>query len=382
VLLWRFASRYVRIWAAFKPLTAVDEGAIGIAALMQHRRHFLRLIGTGAVAASFCPACARLEPRRTSFKPIRGSWISVWWDDRRHFYWNDSCLKFTERQWQGAVQDAADLGMKYLVLLAIAKGGKAFYPTPLLPQLETACPEPIEAMLTAADRCGMRFFISSDWYGDWDYKALADADRARKRFQMMEEVARRYSHHRSFYGWYWPNEACLSPYFTDDFIRYVNTCSREARRLTPKAKTLTAPYGTAKARCDDTFVRQLEQLDVDIIAYQDEVGCLRMGPAESGRAFDLLRQAHARVPQRALWADVETFAWEGPPNRPESPLIPAPWERVRQQLEAVSPFVDEILIYQYQGLMNRPRSRAFAGHQQSVELYAGYLDWLKRNGLR
>ena len=272
--------------------------------------------------------------------------------------------------------------MKYLVLLAIAKGGKAFYPSSQLPRLETACADPIEAMLSAADRCGIRFFISSDWYGEWDHHALTNPDRVKKRFQMMEEVAQRYSGHRSFHGWYWPNEACLTPYFTEEFMGYVNSSSQEARRLTPKAKTLTAPYGTSKARCDETFVRQLERLDVDIIAYQDEVGCLRMNPTESERAFATLRQAHARVPQRALWADVETFAWEGPPNKQESALIPAPWERVRQQIEAVSAHVDEILIYQYQGLMNRPHSPAFAGHPQSCELYEGYVSWRQEQQLK
>jgi hypothetical protein len=195
----------------------------------------------------------------------------------------------------------------------------------------------------------------------------------------MGEIAARYGHHRSFYGWYWPNEACLSPYFSDEFVGYVNSCSAEARRLTPQATTLTAPYGTSRAVCDDTFVRQLETLDVDIIAYQDEVGCLRMDPAGSRRAFETLRRAHDRVPQRALWADVEVFAWEGPPNEQNSPLIPAPWTRVQQQLEAVSPLVDEILIYQFQGLTNRPGSRAFAGHSDSTGLYGDYVRWLKTN---
>lgn len=74
---------------------------------------------------------------------------------------------------------------------------------------------------------------------------------------------------------------------------------------------------TVKARRD--FLREQWQA-----AIQDEVGCLRMGPAESERAFAPLRRAHDRVPQRALWADVETFAWEGPPNPQSSPLIPVP----------------------------------------------------------
>ena len=124
---------------------------------------------------------------------------------------------------------------------------------------------------------------------------------------------------------------------------------------------------------DDRYVRQLEQLEVDIIAYQDEVGCLRMTPEQSAAAFARLRRAHDRVPQRALWADVETFAWEGPPNKQTSPLIPAPFERLQAQLEAVSPSVDKVLIYQYQGLMNKPGSPAFAGHPDSTKRYTDYV---------
>lgn len=345
------------------------------------RRQFLGGLGAGAGLALVNLSCRSpsAAPKRAGAKPIRGSWISIWWDDRRHFYWNETCRNYSGGQWQLAVKDVADIGLDYLVLLAIAKGGKAFYDTRLLPKLPMACADPIEALLTGGDRWGVKFFISSDWYGAWDERLLLDTEGMAKRFQMMEEIAARYAKHRSFYGWYWPNEACISPYFSEEFIRHANACTAEARRLTPKAKTLTAPYGTNRAVGDDAFVRQLERLNVDIIAYQDEVGCLRMRPAQSAAAFARLRRAHDRVPQRALWADVEVFAWEGPPNRPSSPLVPAPFERVRAQLEAVSPFVDNILIYQLQGLMNRPGSSAFAGPPASTKLYGDYVAWLQLN---
>lgn len=348
------------------------------------RSDFLRLLGGGLAAASLGVARGALrgENKPARVKPIKGSWISIWWDDRRHFYWNDACLNCTARQWALVVKEVAEIGMEYLVLLAIAKDSKAFYDTPLLPKLKMACDNPIEALLAAADKHHVKFFLSSDWFGPWDYQCLHDPARVRARFQMMGEIAQQYGHHRSFYGWYWPNEAALGPYFTGEFIAYANACSREARRLMPRAKTLVAPYGTRQAVSDDTFVRQLEQLDVDIIAYQDEVGCLRMDAVQSAAAFERLRQAHARVPQRALWADVETFAWEGPPNKPTSPLIPAPFSRVEQQLAAVSPFVDTILIYQYQGLMNKPGSQALAGHPDSRRLYTDYVRWRKENSQR
>jgi hypothetical protein len=347
------------------------------------RAVFLRLLGAVAVASlGVAQAAARGESRPAKIKPIKGSWISIWWDDRRHSYWNEACLNYTAQQWELAVREVAELGMEYLVLLAIGKDSKAFYDTPLLPKLKMACANPIEALLTAADKCHVKFFLSSDWFGAWDYQCLQDPTRVRARFQMMGEIARQYSHHRSFYGWYWPNEAALGPYFTTEFISYVNACTHEARQLMPRAKTLIAPHGTYQAVCDDRFVRQLEQLDVDIVAYQDEVGCLRMTPAQSAVAFEKLRRAHDRVPQHALWADVEVFAWEGPPNKPGSPLIPASFSRVKQQLEAVSPFVDEILIYQYQGLMNKPGSKAFTGHPDSARLYTDYVKWGRENAPR
>ncbi len=347
------------------------------------RRNFIQAVGAStAVTLSGIPSGA-VEPaaRAPQSQPIKGSWISILWNDRRHAYWNDACARFTASQWEWAVQEAAEIGMEYLVLLSVANGGRAFYDTPLLPKArELVCENPIEALLSAADKYDVKFFLSCDFYGDWPGdEAINTPEAVRARLQMMEEIAQQYAHHKSFYGWYWSIEAYLTPYFTPAFVQYINTCSREARKLTPRAKMLTAPYNTHKAVDDDQFARQLDGLDVDIIAYQDEVGCLRMTPEQSARAFATLRAVHDKVPQRALWADVETFAWEGEPNRPDSPLIPAPFARIQQQLEAVGPHVDKVLVYQYQGIMNKPGSKAPAGHPDATKLYADYVQWLRVN---
>jgi hypothetical protein len=347
-----------------------------------NRRDLLKLLGVGAVAVQDqARLLASPGDVAVKSKPIDGSWISILWDDKRHFYWNDACAKFTAAQWDYAVKEVAEIGMQYLVLLGIAKGGKAFYDTPLLPKAkELVCKNPIEALLSAADKYGVKFFLSCDWYGSWHGPdTLNQPEAVRPRLQMMGEIADQYGHHKSFYGWYWANEAYLTPYFVPEFVEYINTCSGEAHQLMPQAKTLTAPYHTYKAVCDDRFIGQLERLDVDIIAYQDEVGCLRMTPEQSAIAFATLRLAHDKVPQRALWADVETFAWEGKPDSQESPLIPAPFARIEEQLEAVGPYVDKVLIYQYQGIMNKPGSEAPAGHPDSNKLYLEYIRWLKEN---
>jgi hypothetical protein len=46
-------------------------------------------------------------------------------------------------------------------------------------------------------------------------------------------------------------------------------------------------------------------------------------------------------------------------------------------MEAISPWVDKILVYQYQGMMNKPGSAAFAGCPASAKLYTDYQNWLK-----
>ncbi len=59
------------------------------------------------------------------------------------------------------------------------------------------------------------------------------------------------------------------------FIAYIATLSKQARILTPAAVLFMSPYGTRSAVNDSTFVGQLRTLDIDVIAYQDEVGCVR-----------------------------------------------------------------------------------------------------------
>jgi hypothetical protein len=99
-----------------------------------------------------------------------------------------------------------------------------------------ACADPIGALLSAGDRHGVKFFLSSDWYGAWDEGALLDPDRMAKRFQMMAELVARYGGLRSFYGWYWPNEACLTPWFSESFVRHVNQGSPAAPGGAPPAR--------------------------------------------------------------------------------------------------------------------------------------------------
>lgn len=336
------------------------------------RRDFLATLAAGAV--SLHPSAAGAEG--AAVKPIAGSWFEFQHSGAvQAVDWNSACARFTTEQWQEKVRECAAAGMRYLVLIATALHYRAFWDTTLYPKYELACADPIGAVLAAADKYNVKFFIGAGFFGDLGSPGLIrDADTMAKRLQALDELVKRYGHHRSFYGWYWPDETQINPHFTPEYITYVNTLSQRARDLKPAAKILIAPYGTRNVRPDDTYLRQMDSMDVDIMAYQDEVGVAKTRMDELPAIFEGLRKVHDRAAKAKLWADVEIFQFEAKPYR--SPVHAAPFERVLQQMAAVSPFVDEILIYQYIGLVNQPGTKAFAGREPtSTAFYNEYARW-------
>lgn len=346
------------------------------------RRSFLKTCGVTSasllMANSLFGAITAEAKRNPRIKPISGSWFEFAHGSAAEGkYWNNVVPNFTDTQWKALVKEIRETGMEYLVLMAVANEGKTYYPSRLQPRYDYASPDPLEAVLSAADECGMKFFVSNDFWAGWQdtNKMMTSADIAVLREKGMEEVAERYAHHRSFYGWYYPNESGLWNTIDETTISYVNRCSKKARELTPHAVNLIAPYGTKSVRADDNYVRQLEKLDIDIIAYQDEIGVKKTKAGTAGKYYEALSKAHAKAGRAHIWADMEVFEFEQEVY--ESALIPASFERILKQMEDISPFVDNILIYQYQGMMSKPGSVAPTGRQDATMLYTDYMKWRK-----
>ena len=302
-------------------------------------------------------------------------------------YWNPVCRHFSEAQWREKVREMHSLDMKYIVLLCTSlvyhESAEAYFETDIYPFAQDfACHDPIGAILSEADALGMKVFVSVGYYGSWHNPKdnMVNPDVTKRAFRAMEQIWARYGAHPSFYGWYYPDETCITRYFDENFAAYVNRYSAFSHSLDPKLKTMIAPYGTNRLAADDEYVRQLERLDVDIVAYQDEVGVRKSTPDQTGRFYAALKRAHDRAGRSRLWADVELFDFEG--DVYHSALLPSTMDRLAAQLEAVSPYVEEVLGYQYQGLMNRPGTIACCGHPDSVAFYTAYRDFMQRQKAR
>ena len=189
-------------------------------------------------------------------------------------YWNPTIDQFTTENWREKVREISALGMEYIVVMATALYEKCYFKSSVYDFADIPCQDPIEEILDEADKCNVKVFLGNGFYGDWrkanyNIKSQEVIDRS---FKAMEEIATLYAHHKSFYGWYFPDETCIILKFSKDFINYVNLCSARCHLLTPEKKTLIAPYGTNLVRANNKFIRQLAELDVDFVAYQDEVG--------------------------------------------------------------------------------------------------------------
>jgi hypothetical protein len=268
-----------------------------------------------------------------------------------------------------------DVGMESLVLMSVAVEGKSFYPSNVIKERwELACPDPLEAVLSAADRYQANVYLGVGFFQKDTGDVRPTGEIRRFNQEVPLELAERYGRHPSFYGWYLPVEEGIDGHYSEAYMEYANTLSRHCHAAVDK-KVLIAPYGTRRVNPDAKFVHQLKSLEVDFIAYQDEIGVEKTQVPELDKIYENLKKVHdqAKVP---LWADTEIFRFEGQVYK--SALLPAPVERVEDQLKRLSPYCEKILCYQYLGMMNPPSSEASAGHSSSVKLYEDYIRWLKK----
>ncbi len=324
-----------------------------------------------------------LKPRREHKRvlPVTGTFINLAYQDTRNKYTNPQSMDCTDPAlWEQKIEELHQMGMEYLVFMAVANEGKAFYPSDLMPRCyPQGRKSPVCAIMDAAGERGMKVFMSTGWAKDQDDN-LRDPSIKRRQMDMMEELAGIYGRHEAFYGWYLPVEDCLGPVLTDYAVEAVNALTGRARELVPGKKILISPYGIFKSDFDDpAYAEQISRLKVDIIAYQDEVGCLReeYPLTRLKENWKKLRAIHDSL-NVEMWANCESFTWENGTNDRSSALIPAAFSRFLSQMYAASSAgADRIISFIICGLWDKPGSPYPLGQPlHSAKVHEDYMAWL------
>ncbi|HOD82343.1 MAG: hypothetical protein BWX88_00512 [Planctomycetes bacterium ADurb.Bin126] len=326
-----------------------------------------------------------LATGQRSTRRLGGAWVDIYHHDEREGKpFNAELARMTASDWRELVAAMHESGQDVLVITMMFQnfthrgrhrietdgyGGKAYYPSKLFPaRMPVACDDPLEAILTEADRLGMHVLPGVGNYAFFDYTPAS----LRWCKQVAAELWERYGHHPSFYGWYLSHEktgSLGSQAEREEIVAFFAEFTPFVRALAPDKPVLLAPnsFGYGSEGAVEAYKRLLPHLDI-ICPF----GYHRMpGRDLSGEQAAELMQKLCDQAGCHLWMDLESFVFG-----PGSSLVPRPIDDLVSDFTRFGNF-EKILHYQFPGLMSSPKMARQPGGPASVKLYEDYLRYLR-----
>jgi hypothetical protein len=308
---------------------------------MKSRKSLFLTLCLVMLTALRCVAQASPAPR------INGTFIQSFlvndWDDAR---------------WQQELVMLKRLGMDYLIFTTAYSVDAAGHAASLYPSSLTPNQSPnnlIEACLRNAQKAGMKVFIGLNFNERWwrvDYDAEWLFAQMELGNRVAEELVELYKaeYPDAMYGWYWvwevDNATCTTPELQAVLANALNVNLDYLAKLTPGMPLMLSPYmnhrqGTAEA-CGAMWRNVFAQTrfrEGDIFAPQDCCGAGGLEVSMLPQWFGQLQSAADSKPELRFWANVELFD--------QRDWSSAPMERVAAQLQAVAPYVGNIICFAY-----------------------------------
>ena len=298
---------------------------------------------------------------------ITGSFIDIQhvnnWDAQ---YWVDECREWREENWDAIIADMHGIGMDTVILTGCAIWGRPLYPANRKTvgiQLPMSCADPVGAIMEAADKRNMNVFLGLGAFGRYSLNANPDLSPEHNSWlaSMAEDLREKYGHLKALQGFYITAEAHG---IKEGGLFAQDDCDKTARFVTSirervvGAKLMMSPANLKKPRPEqlDPLLKQLEQLNVDIFAYQDHAGFEKvyknLNFYEAAEGYQLIKPLHEKLGQQ-MWVNCEVFEYTE--KRPDGRRVctPCEFERLERQMKVAAPVADKLIIYQYQGLMNK-----------------------------
>ncbi len=320
-----------------------------------------------------------------STRRIGGAWVDIYHhSEAEGRYFNADLAKMTHDQWRELVRGMHGIKMNVLVITMLFQNythygkhtiekdgyrGKAYYPSRLFPsRMPIACDDPLEAILSEADKLGMHVFPGIGTYAFFDFTPAS----LRWHKKVASEVWERYGHHPSFYGWYVSDEIAghlgNEPTRWEQIVGFFREFRAHCRTLAPDKPAMLATNSHHVPKAVDTYRKLLPHLDILC-----PFGFHRMPTGDiTGEEAARLLQTLCDGAGCHLWMDLETFVFHK-----GGALYPRPIGGLISDLRRFPTF-EKILCYQYPGLMNAPGASIKPGGPPTVKLYQDYERYLEQ----
>ena len=275
-------------------------------------------------------------------------------------------------------------------------GGTAYYPTRLegYSMLSgMALPDPIATCLAEAQKAGLKVWLGLNSNGEWWSKYANDEAWLEKEFAISRAVAKELwdlyggDYADTIAGFYLTMEVDNNNFCSNDRLQdrmkavygetcdYIHDYSDRAVMVAPYCSDLSWPWAKQEA-WQAMWENILAGAAIDVINLQD--GCGAGDGGSTHTSVDTVRSWFAATrkaiddsrPETELWSDLETFDMDSASNC----FCVKDFDRIRRQIEAVSPYVSRISSFAVMHYQTRvgvaADSTAAAQYYQLVELQA------------
>lgn len=295
----------------------------------------------------------------------------------------------TDDQWRQLVKAMHNIRMNVIVIQDVFRGanhyvdkhnmtletydGKAMYPSKLYPsRLDLAVKDPVEAVLSEADKHDMSVFVGVGGYAWFDFSEGSLAWHK----AVATELWEMYGHHPSFYGWYISDEvegglasgARDEPTMTkrhNQIVDFFREFKLHVQKMAPDKPVMLATNSGGIKYGLKAYPKLLKHMDIlcpfGFHRLQDDL----TGYEQAKVLQELCDEAGSH-----LWMDLEVFLFAS-----GNALSPRPIEAIAGDLKVFTNF-EKILCYSFTGLMNSPRQTFAPGGPATVRLYNDYEKFL------
>lgn len=256
--------------------------------------------------------------------------------------------------WRNELSAMRQAGMDTVIIQWLKVNGSRFLTA------HNTEPDPTESILDDADAHNMQVYIGLAMDDAWWQKATDPVyleQTARDCIAIAEEAWSKYGKHRSFAGWYIPEETWDAAYTHDqiDHLRaFLRRVSDRCKALSGGKPVAFAPYfggDVAPEVVAKVYTQLLEGAGIDLLMPQDGVGARGWDGNVAGKVvpyFCAFRDA-CLANGIQIWADLESFrlVHGAPKDSRSTQYEPADIERLKRQMVAEAPFVSEFVTFDF-----------------------------------